>query len=316
MANKFLDFAEKVLEKASTPMSCNEIWEKGKEMGLVDKMQTGKTPWASLGAQMYVEVRDNNESIFEKIGKRPARFILKSKKSSLNISDIQKIENITDKKIENNTGRFHERDLHPVLSYFMYNGGELGMGASIYTKTIHHEKSSKSGYSEWVYPDLVGFYLPVDEWEDDILELNQVTDKNYFKLYSFEVKKFINRANYRESFFQAVSNSSWANEGYLVCANLLEDEDLTVELERLSRAFGIGLILLDLDDIDESAVLLNAKTKETLDWDTMNKLSGENEDFKKFVKDIKIDFESKRIHKSEYDEVVKDVEEYIRKKLK
>jgi len=36
----------------------------------------------------------------------------------------------------------------------------------------------------------------------------------------------------------------------------------------------------------------------------MNKLVETNQDFKKFLQDIKIDFESKRIHQNEYDEIL------------
>ena len=45
----------------------------------------------------------------------------------------------------------------------------------------------------------------------------------------------------------------------------------------------------------------------------MNKLCEINSDFKKFIQDVKIDFDSKRIHKSEYDEIKSDPEEYIKK---
>ena len=311
MANRYLDFAEKVLRDSKRPMSCSEIWQKGLELGYTRDLSTGQTPWASLGAQMYVEVRDNKDSIFEKIGKRPARFILKEKKSSLNTTDIVRIDEEADRNVEKSTGNFTEKELHPVLSYFVHSG-DFDAGRSIYTKTIHHEKSKKIGYSEWVYPDMTGFYLPIDEWENEILDLNQVTDKNCFKLYSFELKKFINRSNYRESFFQAVSNSSWANEGYLVCANLLKDEDLHAELERLSNSFGIGVIVLDLENIDSSVVKFPARKKRDLDWDTMNKLAEENDGFREFVKDIKIAFESRKIHKSEYDEIV-DIENYLKR---
>lgn len=39
------------------------------------------------------------------------------------------------------------------------------------------------------------------------------------------------------------------------------------------------------------------------------------ENFAKFVEDVKLDFESKRIHKSEYDEIPKEPEKYIVEKL-
>ena len=42
----------------------------------------------------------------------------------------------------------------------------------------------------------------------------------------------------------------------------------------------------------------------------------QNSDFEKFLQDVKIDFESKRIHRAEFDEVVKDIRKYIRDKLK
>lgn len=42
----------------------------------------------------------------------------------------------------------------------------------------------------------------------------------------------------------------------------------------------------------------------------MNKLSDLNDKFKRFMQDIKIDFDSKRIHKSEYDEIITDPNEY------
>ena len=49
--------------------------------------------------------------------------------------------------------------------------------------------------------------------------MNQYSDKRT-KLWSFEAKLLINRSNVRECFFQAVSNSSWANFGYLVAAGV------------------------------------------------------------------------------------------------
>ena len=146
-----------------------------------------------------------------------------------------------------------------------------------------------------------------------MVEFNRISDNNAIKLFSFELKKNLSKGNYRESYFQAVSNSSWANEGYLVAGSVQQDDDLLSELERLSTAFGIGIIELDLDDIDSSKVLYPAKTKLSLDWETMNKLCEQNPDFNKFIQDVKIDLESKRIHKAEYDKIISDPEEYINK---
>lgn len=127
------------------------------------------------------------------------------------------------------------------------------------------------------------------------------------------MKKEINRSNYREYFFQAVSNSSWANEDYLVAAKISDDDELMNKLERLSSSFGIGVIRLDLEDIDSSDVIFHSSRKKELDWETMNKLCEINSDFSKFIQDVKIDFDSKRIHKFEYDEILKEHENYIKK---
>ena len=312
----FLDLAFDVLKAASTPLTYQEVWQVGKEKGLADKIKTsGKTPWQSLGAQLYVEVRDNDDSRFMKVGKRPARFFLKERAGELSSDAVARIEKEEAKKKEKKT-EYHERDLHPLLTYFAYANPTFNRGRSIFTKTIFHEKSQRSGYSEWIHPDMVGFYLPLDDWRPDVVEFNRLSDNNFLRLFSFEMKKSLTKANYREAYFQAVSNSSWAHEGYLVAAEILQDDAFLAELERLASSFGIGIIHLDPADIDSSSILYPARGRETLDWETINKLCEENSDFEKFLQDVKIDFESKRIHRSEFDEVVKEIRKYIRDKLK
>ena len=81
MNYSFLDFAYDVLKQSSKPLTCQEIWQIGNEHGLASKLQsTGKTPLASLGARLYVEVRDNEESGFIGVGKRPKRFFFKERR--------------------------------------------------------------------------------------------------------------------------------------------------------------------------------------------------------------------------------------------
>ncbi|RMD93464.1 MAG: hypothetical protein D6813_04100 [Calditrichaeota bacterium] len=313
MAFTFTDFAKEVLSKSDKPLTYQEIWESGVAEGLDSKLKsTGKTPWQTLGARLFVEVRDNKNSPFIKVGSRPARFFLASKADQIPADIIQKIERSEQKAVKS-VEKYTERDLHPLVSYFVYTNPTFSRGRSILTKTIYHEKSKRGGYSEWLHPDLVGFYLPLEDWNPDLIEFNRISDNNVLKLFAFEVKKAINKSNYRESYFQAVSNSSWANEGYLVAAEIKQDDDLFSELERLSMSFGIGVIHLDLEDIDASSILFHAKSKDNLDWETMNKLSDQNADFRKFLQDVKIDFEAKRIHKSEYDSILDDPYNYIKK---
>lgn len=315
MAYKLFDLAKEILEQSDKPLTYQEIWQKATELGLVKKLQlTGKTPWQSLGARLFVDVRDNENSLFIKVGKRPARFFLKSKQNLLPVDIVEKLEKEEIKPVKEKS-KYSERDLHPLLSYFVYANPSFSRGKNIITKTIFHEKSKKNGYNEWLHPDLVGFYIPLDEWNPNLIEFNRLSDNNVLQLYSFELKKSINKGNYRQSFFQAVSNSSWAHEGYLVCAEITHDDDLISELQRLSISFGIGIIVLDLNDFDSSTVLFPAKKKDFLDWETMNKLCDHNSDFDKFIQDVRIDFESKRIHKSEFDKVINNPEDHINKLL-
>lgn len=129
------------------------------------------------------------------------------------------------------------------------------------------------------------------------------------------MKTVLNFSYLREFYFQAVSNSSWAHEGYLVALEIDEDESFQAELKRLNNAFGIGVIRLNAENVSQSEVLLNAKQNTNLDWDTIDRLS-ENPDFKQFIKDIKDDAYVGKI-KSQYDNVYSDDEsaaEYAKKK--
>ena len=311
----FLDFAEEVLKSALKPITFQEIWQTGKDNGFVSKLSiSGKTPWQTLGARLFVDIRDNPETKFIKVGKNPARFFLASRKAELTLEDL-KASGSTKNALPHtdNEYGFHERKLHPLLAYFAFTNTSFNRGKQIYTKTILHEKSRKNMLSEWVHPDLVGFYSPIEDWNSKLLEFNKATDRTAIHLYSFEIKKQIDRGNYREYFFQAVSNSSWANEGYLVTCSIQQQDDLLSELERLSASFGIGIIVLDLDDIDSSSVLFSARSKDYLDWETMNKLCEQNEDFETFIDDVQRDYAGKKIHPSEYESIINDPDTYIKK---
>lgn len=261
MAYSFLEMANDVLKSAERPLTYQEIWESGKSSGLAEKIKTaGATPWQSLGARLYVDIRDNPQSRFIKLGKRPARFFLAARSAELPPDVVARTEKEEIRKAERSTS-YHERDLHPLLTYYVYSNPTFNRGRAIYTKTVRHEKSQKSGYSEWTHPDVVGFNLPLEDWEPDVIELNRLSDKNALRLFSFEIKKALGKANYREAYFQAVSNSSWAHQGYLVAADVLDEDEFLSELQRLSTSFGIGIIRLNVEDVDASSVLFPARER-------------------------------------------------------
>jgi hypothetical protein len=171
---------------------------------------------------------------------------------------------------------FDERSLHKLFCNFLRTRG-------IYARTIYHEKSSTRGDSnqKWVHPDIVGVQFE-DFKNDSTLSLLKATEpKESIHLYSYELKRKI-ETDYqlKQHYFQALSNSSWANYGYLVAFEI--NEDLDEEMARLNNAFGIGIILMQAND---SKILYPAKEK-ALDYNTIEKLNNLNQDFCEFIKKL------------------------------
>ncbi|MFV0193476.1 HTH domain-containing protein [Empedobacter falsenii] len=292
----FLELAERVLKEEKKPLTAIEIWNIGKKNGYDKELNSeGKTPWATLGARIYVNSKDDKKTIFAKTDSRPKKFYLKSMVSSINLEDFTLPEDIVvDKKKKFN---FLEKDLHKYLSYFAY------YHLNCYTKTINHSISSKKEFGEWVHPDMVGCYFRMEDWKKEVYDFSNSIGVRGIVIYSFELKRELSFSNLRESFFQCVSNSSWANESYLVAARISENDDFMEELSRLATSFGIGVIELNVEDADSSEIIIPAKYKQDLDFETINKLAMNN-DFKEFLETVKIDLTSKKIHKKEYDFVL------------
>jgi hypothetical protein len=292
----FLELAEKVLNEEKRPMTSNEIWQVGQFKGYEKLLKSeGKTPWATLGAQMYVNAKDNPKSIFKQTDSRPKKFYLKSHISIINLDEVEAVIPVEIKPKKKYD--YLEKDLHQYLAYYAY------YHMRCYTKTINHSQSTKKEFGEWVHPDIVGCYYPLDEWKSEVFELSSAIGNISIKLLSFELKRSLSFGNLRESFFQTVSNSSWANESYLVASDISKEQDFMDELTRLSTSFGIGVLKINIEDPHSSEIILPAKYRETLDWETINKLTMNN-DFKEFLTRVKIDISSKKIHKKEYDTIL------------
>ena len=304
---KFLELAEKVLKETLKPMSAFEIWNYASDKSYLNLLNSeGKTPRDTLSAQLYTAANSSSNKRFEFIGTRPKRFYLSGITPENALKDIDESSEFVDRKLG-----YKEKDLHQVLvSFVNYHYGA-------YSKTINHSRSSKKKYMQWSHPDIVAVSYPSLEWSDDTFELSSVLNQMPVKLLSFELKLQLNFGNLRESFFQAVSNSSWANEGYLVTANIQSDPEFMVELSRLSDSFGIGVIELDLHDFGQSDFFSHAKEKESLDWSTINNLASQNEDFKEFIRRVKKDLNAKEVREDWYDNIKTDDElaEYFKDRI-
>lgn len=141
--------------------------------------------------------------------------------------------------------------------------------------------------------------------KNHVLDFITKFNKPPIKIYSFEIKKELNFSNYKESFFQAVSNSSWANEGYLVAAQILPDGQFIEALKKLSQSFGIGIIELNRHNVKQSKILSPAKFKEMMDYSVVDELANKNDNFSQFLKTI-IDFDVNHPHRydSEFDKIL------------
>lgn len=185
-------------------------------------------------------------------------------RSEVNIKKLSKSENKS----------YHERDLHILLSTYLQSIG-------IYSKTIYHEKSKKEDQNQkWIHPDMVGVkFLNLQNKVSQSL-LKAVNREDTFKIYSYELKKEINTdSELKKYFFQTVSNSNWANFGYLVAFEI--SNSLYDEMERLNQSYGIGIIELNTNPY-ESKILFQAKYRE-LNFKTIDKICRINTDFENFI---------------------------------
>ena len=175
---------------------------------------------------------------------------------------------------DKHSNTFKERSLHKLLAHYLIEKNR-------FPKTIFHETSSKADQAQkWIHPDMVA--VEFNEFQSPTTQafLKAADTKTYVDLFSYELKcRIENDHQLKEYFFQALSNSNWANYGYLVAFEI--SDDVMEEMERLNRAFGIGIILLSPFSNDTRELFQARKKK--LDYYTIDKLSRINPDFKNFI---------------------------------
>ena len=301
----FKDYAYDVLKETKKPLGHKEIWEQGKIFGYDVKLGSkGKTPWESLCAQLYVDVK-RPDTKFCIVSKKTTLFGLVEYKDIYTPRDIKEMQEIEEKPIAE--ANYNERELHPVLVKYLYGNRHF----SCLVKTIYHEKSSKgkNNQDKWTYPDLIGVYFPYEYFEALTLSTLDILCQKSFKIFSFEMKKVLDISTLREKYFQAVSNSSWANEGYLVAAEISDDDNFMSELSLLNSAFGIGVIKLNIDFPEQSEILFYSKKRENIDVNVFDKLINKNKDVQVVFNCVKESTKLSRIvGEQEFDKVLDDSE--------
>jgi hypothetical protein len=237
----------------------------------------GKTPGSTVSASLGDFIR-NGDTRVKRIKQDGGTYSYYLTKNEQNIG-IDILSGATETEVTkvakvDKTKTYDERDLHKLLSSYLKNTG-------IYSKTIFHEQSNgKDNNQIWTHPDMVGIKflnLQTKASQNFLKSINRV---DTFKLSSYEIKKEINSdSELKKAFFQAVSNSSWANYGYLVAFEF--SDSLTEEMERLNQSFGIGVIELNANPY-QSKILFPAKFR-NLDFKTIDKLCKINKEFEKFI---------------------------------
>ncbi|MCF7792057.1 MAG: hypothetical protein K9M56_08680 [Victivallales bacterium] len=195
--------------------------------------------------------------------------------------------------------KLSEFDLYPVLIDYLKSEHKL------YCLRIDEKRSKNSygsGGNQWLHPDIVAMQTLDREWNELIRTCVKHGSGQNVRLWSFEVKKELNSTNARKCFFQAVSNSSWANEGYLVTTSLSTNA-VEQELRMLSALHGIGVILLNSENPSESEILLPARSRIEVDWQSIDRIVKENEEFKEFIELVSTYYQTGRVRAKDWNKI-------------
>lgn len=288
---KLVELIIDILEKSESPLKqgeilslaeahpaykqCDELHNVQVPLSAVARCLTKYSGGSSPVFGIYFEGRDKQSQ---------KRFFLRTK----NIPEVKTIP---------------ESSLHPYLVKF------AKARFNVYCKTINALKFTKKRdkIGKWTNPDIVGI-------NPAILNLNPLFQKEVEKLgiistkvvqfYSFELKLKIDKSNITECYFQAVSNSSWANLGYLVVGDLDTDPIFLSNLARLNNGYGIGVIKLNLNNPSNSEIIVSAREREIIDINFMNFLSGINHDFYNFVESASNIITTKEVKIKDFDKLL------------
>jgi uncharacterized protein len=295
LANAVPEFLK---ERAETRFTAREIAEMIVKQNPDAASEKAKRSKQDVGivAQVAAEVNrgwrnvQRNHPQFKTTEDRPRRFYWTEKSDETAAVEAEnglvispRPELATSTSVELTTDTLKEHELYDKLSEYLWE--EWGL----YSKRIDETKSSNRsarGGNKWLYPDIVAMEDLTQDWTDQIKQLVEARKDKASRLWSFEVKILLNRANVREYFSQALSNSAWANFGYLVATEIAGDNETMREYRMLYGLHGIGLIRLNPNEPTESEIVVYARERQDVDWSTCSRLADENSDFNWFMKSL------------------------------
>lgn len=270
----------KVLDEAKTLLNYRQVYNKIIEKNYYE-FNLAKTPEATVSALLGQLVLKGDSRIKRIKRNRQYFYYLTKYEGELDLIEIEEpninLETNISQPLRNEN--YHERDLHKLLSSYLKS-------LDIDSKTIYHEESNRRDSNQiWTHPDMVGVkFLNLKSKSSHNL-LKAITKTDAFKLSSYELKcEITTDSALKQAFFQAVSNSSWANYGYLVALEF--GNDLQDEMARLNESFGIGIIELNANPF-LTKLLYPAKFR-PLDFKTIDKLCIINKRFKNFIDKVEM----------------------------
>lgn len=289
---KIRDAILKSLEELNRVADSREIYQHIVEKGYID-FGSSKTPETTVSSELGWFNRNGDTRVQRiKRGRWYSYYLTKQEENidlELEESIAQESNEVDNTEVEvtlkpgrrgkkTTNSTYQERDLHKLFSSYLRH-------TKVLSKTIFHEQSTKGKEHQliWTHPDMIGIRF---------LNLQSAVSQNFiktvnrvdtFRLSSYELKREINSdTDLKKAYFQAVSNSSWANYGYLVALEI--NNGLYEEMERLNQSFGIGIIELNANPF-QSRVLFSAKYKD-LDFKTIDKLCKANNEFRDFIEHV------------------------------
>ena len=257
-----------------------------------DRLNTDKGLLQALVAELGAQRKavENKYPQLKTTEERPRKYYWTDKPNELEVNEMGESKT-------HSQGSFHhkssqpksmqfksltEQELYPLLRRYLRDEKR------VYSMRIDERKSSNRlgrDSNNWLHPDIVGMEDLTSDWRREIEDLAKETADRKTKLWSLEVKRRLERSNVRQAFFQAVSNSSWANFGYLATVSI-KDDDTRKELDMLTALHGIGLLEINIENPKQSRVLIPARERVDIDLATCNRLAIENKDFAKFIEEV------------------------------
>ena len=86
-------------------------------------------------------------------------------------------------------------------------------------------------------------------------------------------------------------------------ATSISDSSVEQELRMLSALHGIGVILLNPQNPSESEMMLPARSRSDVDWQSVNRILVENEDFKDYIELVSTYYQTGRVRARDWNKV-------------